>query len=48
VKATVRLTDELEPSEANYARYDQLYKIYLKLYYALKDVFPDIASYQET
>jgi len=48
VKATVRLTDELEPSAANYARYDQLYKIYLKLYYALKDVFPDIASYQET
>ena len=48
VRATVQLTDELEPSEVNHARYDQLYKIYLKLYYALKSVFPDIASYQET
>jgi xylulokinase len=47
-KATVQLTDELEPSEVNHARYDQLYRIYLKLYYALKEVFPDIASYQET
>lgn len=47
-KATVQFTDELEPSEANHARYDRLYKIYRKLYYALKDVFPDIASYQET
>jgi len=47
VKATVELCDELEPSPDNHARYDQLYGTYLKLYYALKEVFPDIASYQE-
>jgi xylulokinase len=47
VKATVELHDELEPSPANHARYDQLYGTYLKLYYALKEVFPEIASYQE-
>jgi xylulokinase len=46
-KATVQVGDELKPLAANHERYDQLYKIYLKLYYSLRGVFPDIASYQE-
>ena len=46
-KATVQVGDELKPIAANHERYDQLYKIYLKLYYSLRGVFPDIASYQE-
>jgi xylulokinase len=47
VKETIELCDELQPSDASHARYNRLYKTYLKLYYALKDVFPHIASYQE-
>mgnify|MGYP001041896976 CR=1 FL=1 len=47
VKETIRAGDEVSPSRDAHETYDKLYKTYLKLYYAAKDLFPDIASFQE-
>lgn len=47
VEEMQQVCDEMYSSDAAHAKYDRIYKIYLKLYYALKDVFPYIASYQE-
>jgi len=47
VKETVKIYEEMQPIATHYNLYNRLYKIYLKLYYTLKEVFPEISIYQE-